>query len=99
MRGYLSSFLAYLPGRACFGSACPIYLLLGTEPVLFGLGRLPTTTLIQVYARALIISSEQAAFGIVVVFSGNLLGSTTVVGFGCLLALELIMKDTSGFAN
>jgi hypothetical protein len=86
-------------GRTYFGSPYPIYLLFGAEPVLFVLAGLPTTTLIQVIRPRPYHSSEQTAFGIVVVFSGNLFGSATVVGFGCLLALELIMKDTSGVAN
>ena len=99
MRGYLSSFLAYPPAeRASVPDAPFISCSARSQSCSSWPGSRPRLSY-RSYARALIISSEQTAFGIVVVFSGNLFGSATVVGFGCLLALELIMKDTSGVAN
>ena len=99
MRGYPSSFLEYPPAeRASVPRAPFISCSARSQSCSSWTGSRPRLSY-RSYARALIISSEQTSFGIVVVFSGNLLGSTTVVGFDCLQALELIMKDTSGVAN
>jgi hypothetical protein len=57
--------------------------LLGADPVLFVLAGFTTTRFIQLIGRFLVVSCDGTVSGIILTLPGELFGTTTIVGFGC----------------